>query len=128
MTPYRCGNPKCKKPEFTSDKPICPACGLDGTNPRYAAYVTRLEVIHFDPPDPIIETRGMGYCACDPNLPSTGGGRRSTAAHAAVTCKACIDSEAFVETYTAPIHSKLDVGDGCDAEVLITPAGVQKKG
>lgn len=127
MTLYRCGNPKCKSPEFEADKPVCPACGLDGTNPRYAAYITRLEIIHFDPPDPIIETRGMGYCACDPKLSSTGG-RRSTAAHAAVTCSACKASAAFKETYTAPIHSKLDVGDGCDAEVLVTAAGVKKKG
>ena len=91
--------------KFEADKPVCPTCGADRSNPRHAPYIGECEVIHFDPPDPILKGRGTNRAACDTSIvigspqPHDGVGIKpyfGTAHRNVVNCRACMASEVFV--------------------------------
>ncbi len=90
--------------KFTADLPVCPNCGCDRSNPRHAQYIGEVEVIHLDPPDPILNDRGCNRAACDDRIVI--GSLRDTpdgsikphfgSAHkTSVTCPACKETEAY---------------------------------
>ena len=88
-----CPDEAGKPHEFTAEKPICPRCGLDGTQPRDAELILLLTVIHFDAPSRV-PNRGVGYLACQPDTP-LGRGHVATGLPAVVNCPACRETEAF---------------------------------
>jgi hypothetical protein len=89
--------------KFYADLPVCPKCTADQRNPRHMHYIAECEVIHFDPPDPVLRDRGTNVAACDPSIkigglqegetvkPNFGTGHRSV-----VNCPKCMESEAFL--------------------------------
>ena len=87
---------------FEADKPVCPQCGLNrDEKPEYASYIAEREVIHFDPPHPVLIDRGTNRAACS-GLPIGGGDPRmggkflfGTPAREAVTCPACRQTDVF---------------------------------
>ena len=99
---YNCDGPKgLPGRDFEAAAPTCPACGVDGTVPRFAGLVAALEVVHFDAPS-VVRNVGVGYRACDPakRLPAGDGmdaGPRFSGHPAAVTCPGCKASAAFLE-------------------------------
>lgn len=99
---YNCNNDKGDPGlDFYGDKPICPKCGLDGTNQRYRGLFAALKVIHFDAPDPALakgsgrHTRGIGHAACDPKLKV--GTVQATGEPTVVNCPACRESQAWID-------------------------------
>jgi hypothetical protein len=63
---YNCDDPKRQVPgrDFTADKPVCPECGLDGSDPIVAHRIVERRVIHFEPPHPSPSDCGSGKIAC----------------------------------------------------------------
>lgn len=102
MPLYLCRNhPVPGGAPFEADRPVCPHCGLDrDASPEYRSYIADRELVHFDPPHPIIADRGMNRTACS-NQPLGGdprnGGKTVIASgdREAVTCPACKMTEAF---------------------------------
>lgn len=84
-----------KTPAVTAKLPICPSCGAIGEQ-----RLARLELIHFDPPaipyDPERPhiRRGKHHAACDEKIKVGRGGMFSGEPNA-VTCKVCMETEAF---------------------------------
>lgn len=85
---------------------------MDGRIPRYAAFVTKNKTIHFDPPDPIIESMGQHVRACTggPLAPDYDHG--ATGVHSVVNCKECKESEIYQKTLPPPSEGKPPVQDG----------------
>lgn len=74
--------------EFEAKAPACEACGLDPRkDPRDAALVLELTVVHLDPPA-AIRGRGRGVAACDPKK-RVGGGAMFSGEPGAVNCPGC---------------------------------------
>ena len=120
MKMYRCmacpaeqGQPQ----EFLAEKPICPKCGLDGTQPRNAKHIAKLTVIHFDAPSQV-PGQGVGHLACQPEIP-VGQGHVVTGHAAVVNCPACQHTDAY---RTADARLSLDPAH--DVPVTITPTGI----
>lgn len=75
--------------DFVADKPVCPKCTLDGTDPHVAHLIVACRLIHFEAPHPIAADRGTGKLACGaPRL-----GTQSTGVITAANCPACLASE-----------------------------------
>jgi hypothetical protein len=125
MKLMRCSNPSCNGGDFEAELPICPACKLDGRNPRYRNFVTELVTVHFLPPDPIVKTMVLGTLACDPSKPHQPG-IVATPSHAAVNCKCCIASQAFKDTCGDALTRKHPPADGEQNAYIQPPAGVKK--
>ena|SRR5579872_813795 len=119
MPTFRCHNPKCStdphgKLGFDFEAPVsaivCPKCGA-GKTARSAALITKLAVIHFDPPTDI-HGIGQNFAVCNPEKP-IGKGMRGTGVHDAVTCQACRATELFQSSYAA---SRLMDGEDFEVE------------
>ena len=88
---YNCEDDKGKPGfNFAAEKPVCPKCGLDGTDPHVAHLIVPCRLIHFEPPHPIAKNRGTGKLACGADRPGT----QSTGVITAANCPACLASEA----------------------------------
>lgn len=87
---YNCDDPKRQVPgrDFTADKPVCPECGLDGSDPIVAHRIVERRVIHFEPPHPVARDCGMGKIACG----CPGAGKQVTRSIGAANCPACLAS------------------------------------
>ncbi len=91
---YNCENAKGMPGlDFPADAPVCPNCGLDGRDPKFAGLFAPLVCIHFDAPHAVAKNRGVGHAACDPKLPI--GTVRGSGHPDAVSCPACRETEAF---------------------------------
>ena len=93
---YRCYNcPDAREipgRDFLADKPVCPACGLDGApGSRFENKIVQLRTVHLDPPHASVKGSGIGSPAC--------GGKREGAMMSgdpnAVNCPKCKESAAF---------------------------------
>ena len=63
---YFCTNEKgLPGRDFEADKPVCPDCGADRSQPRMTDRVVALETIHFHPPSKRVGV-GLGHLACSP--------------------------------------------------------------
>lgn len=113
MPLFRCCNtPKCapqgQETEFITEKPVCPKCGLDGTNPKYARFIERLTIIHFDPPEGIAEGVGVNLSLCRNEPPTILNRKRPfeqlTSDPEAVTCRECRKHDKFPKEFDATQH------------------------
>lgn len=82
---------------FEADKPICPNCKVDGTQPRFQRFICPVERIHFDPPHPTIGEGGFNriganYLACNHAIKIPGPARASGEI-LAVNCPECLFSD-----------------------------------
>lgn len=102
--------------DFAGEKPICPKCGLDGTDPHVAHLIVACRLIHFEAPHPIAKNRGSGQLACGADRK----GAQVTGEISAANCPACLVSEAG----KAAVAAK-DAGDEFDMELLIDPKNQQ---
>lgn len=100
---------------FEADKPVCPFCGLDrDERPEYRQYIAEREVVHFDPPHPVLLGGGLNKTACG-SQPLGGDPRNGRFVYAsgdrlAVTCPACKLTDAFKSDKPsgARLHAKVD--------------------
>lgn len=94
--------------DFIAEQPVCPTCSTDGTQPRFKHLLVACKVIHFDPPHPTVENRGLGELACG----TPWKGKRASGAPVAVNCPAC---------KATPIYAQHIAAD--DDETVTIPQG-----
>ena len=80
---------------FQAAKDLCPNCGADGKDPKAGGVIAPRMVIHLDPPHAILHSKGLGFHACDPTAQVGTKGMRATGDPMAVTCPACMETDAF---------------------------------
>lgn len=93
--------------KFEADAPVCP-CGVDGNKPEMTGYIAKCEVIHFDPPHPVLKGRGMRRRVCD-DKPIHEAGGLASGHPAAVNCGACKRTPEYVlacEKFGEPVPHK----------------------
>lgn len=107
---FRCQNANCSEDrhgrlifDFEANEPVCPKCGCDARDPRYADTVIQLEVIHFDPPDERLAGKGKNILACNPRR-RVGATVRASGDPTVVNCPACKATDAYQKT----VESGLD--------------------
>lgn len=111
MPVYRCAN--CQEEAEHPAPGKCLPCGLDAKEePRDAASLVELAVIHFDPPHKAIKGRGKGHAACNPKLKIGRGVAHATGEREHVTCPGCKFSTAFGEALDAPVGPTEDIKIG----------------
>lgn len=93
---------------FAGEHPVCPKCDIDGREAEYKPYVLERLPVHFDPPHPKLNDRGLGKTACDGtrigSRDKRGNVVMGTGQRKAVTCPDCLKSEAFLsDGQTAPM-------------------------
>lgn len=95
---YACANDRgIPGLDFDGDKPVCPKCGIDGSNKRFEQFIVTREVIHFDAPidHPTLKFEmGVGYAACDQKI-TVASNWKASGDPRAVTCPNCRGTEAF---------------------------------
>jgi hypothetical protein len=97
---------------FTAEKPVCPQCGLDGTDPRFASLIVQCRVIHFETPHPIAVGRGSGKLACEAKY----SGVMASGHPDVVNCPACRATVAW-DLAKTQAESSVDDGELPDLEL-----------
>lgn len=122
---YRCYNPKCTTHpagmpgyDFTADVPVCPKCGVDARQPRFANLIVTRTLIHFDPPSGVVPGYGKNVCVCD-GKPL--GGRVSSGDPDAVNCPACRESAEWQDAQKGKA-----VDPRFDFDIEVTPSGPKR--
>lgn len=109
--------------DFTAATPVCPACGLDGTDKRLNHLIVPCKIIHFDAPHPIAKDRGVGVLACGTPWK---GGLRVSGDPVAVNCPACVASESYRATKAAQEEGEeLLLPESINPPIEITPDGAK---